>query len=239
MVLQRLKPNLKFIIAGNFDQLLPVKDRIADVDYENSVALHDLCEGNRLKLTICRRADDVCFRKCHPDNIPNLSMSDFNNEMAMRHLSFTNKKRIQINELMMQKEVTRKKGKKALPLKKLYYDKNSQDVRLLSGTPIISRINKKELDLYNNETFIIKEIQYSKENIVVVDDEDPTRTLDVPFNLFQRLFYVAYCITIHKSQGTTFDFPYTIHEWRHKRFDFRLKYVALSRTTNLENINVM
>ena len=50
MVIQRLKPNLKFIIAGNFDQLLPVKDRIADVDYEHSVALHDLCEGNRLKL---------------------------------------------------------------------------------------------------------------------------------------------------------------------------------------------
>ena len=63
--------------------------------------------------------------------------------------------------------------------------------------------------------------------------------LDIPFNLFQRLFYVAYCITIHKSQGTTFDFPYTIHEWSHKRFDARLKYVALSRATNLENINVM
>jgi hypothetical protein len=63
--------------------------------------------------------------------------------MAKRHLSFTNEKRIQINELMMQKEFTRKKGKKALQLKKLYYDKNSQDVKLLAGTPIISRVNKK------------------------------------------------------------------------------------------------
>lgn len=239
LVIQKLKPDLKFIIAGNFDQLLPVKDRIENCDYENSVALHDLCHGNRLKLTICRRADDACFKKCHPNNIPNLSKSDFKNEMAMRHLSFTNKKRLQINELMMQKEFTRKKGKKALQLQKLYYDKNSQNVKLLAGMPIISRVNKKELDLYNNETFIIKEIQYSKENIVIVDDEDSTRMLDIPFNLFQRLFYVAYCITIHKSQGTTFDFPYTIHEWSHKKFDARLKYVALSRTTNLENINVM
>jgi ATP-dependent exoDNAse (exonuclease V) alpha subunit len=95
------------------------------------------------------------------------------------------------------------------------------------------------MDLYNNETFVIKEIQHSKDNIVVVDDEDESRVLDIPFNLFQRLFYVAYCITIHKSQGTTFDFPYTIHEWNNKRFCNRLKYVALSRTTNLENINVM
>jgi hypothetical protein len=157
MVLQRLKPNLKFIIAGNFDQLWPVKDRIENCDYENSVALHDLCGGNRLKLAICRRADDVCFKKCHPSNIPNLSKADFNNEMAQRHLSFTNKKRIDINKLMMQKEFTRKKGKKALQLQKLYYDKNSQDVKLLAGMPVISRINKKELDLFNNETFIIKE----------------------------------------------------------------------------------
>ena len=140
---------------------------------------------------------------------------------------------------MMQKELTRKKGKKALQLKKLYYDKNSQDVKLLAGTPIISRVNKKGMDLYNNETFVIKEIQHSNDNIVVVDDEDESRVLDIPFNLFQRLFYVAYCITIHKSQGTTFDFPYTIHEWNHKRFCNRLKYVDLSRTTNLENINVM
>ena len=100
---------------------------------------------------------------------------------------------------MMQKEVTRKKCNKVLPmetnekvvstkaikqnkvkkplhLQKLAYDKNSQNVKLLAGTPIISRINKEELGLCNNETFIIKQIQYSKENIVVVDDEDAKRS---------------------------------------------------------------
>ena len=53
------------------------------------------------------------------------------------------------------------------------------------------------------------------------------------------VFYVAFCITIHKSQGSTFDHPYTIHDWGHPSFDNRLKYVALSRTTKLENINVL
>ena len=58
--------------------------------------------------------------------------------------------------------------------------------------------------------------------------------LDIPFKDFQRLFYPAYCITVQASQGDTFDHKYTIHEW--SRFDKRLKYVALSRSTKFENI---
>jgi ATP-dependent exoDNAse (exonuclease V) alpha subunit len=124
-------------------------------------------------------------------------------------------------------------------LEKITIDKDSQDVRLLAGTPIISRVNKEEMDIYNNEVFIIKEIQHSKSNILIVDEDDSSRILNIPFNMFQQLFYVAYCITIHKSQGVTYDFPYSIHEWDHPNFDFRLKYVALSRTTQLQNINVI
>ena len=45
-------------------------------------------------------------------------------------------------------------------------------------------------------------------------------------------FYPAYCITVHRSQGTTFDHPYTIFEW--DLMDERLKYVALSRSTKKE-----
>ena len=36
---------------------------------------------------------------------------------------------------------------------------------------------------------------------------------------------MAYCITIHKSQGSTFDFSYSIHEW--EKLDETLKYVSL------------
>ena len=55
--------------------------------------------------------------------------------------------------------------------------------------------------------------------------------------MFQKLFYVAYAITTHKSQGETFNEPYTIHEWQH--MDERLRYVALTRATTIENINIM
>ena len=236
LVLKRLKPTLKFIIAGNFDQLLPVNDR-AKFNYQGSVALYDLCNGNRLDLTKCRRSDDICFNKCAPDNVQNLTPQDFGNVFTKRHLSYTNKTRIAINELIMKEVVKQKKSKMPLKLSKLSYDKNSQDVKLLSGMPIIARVNDKKLEIFNNETFTIKEIQHSKSNILIIDEAGVTK--NISYDMFQKLFYVAFCITIHKSQGSTFDHPYTIHEWEHPGFDARLKYVALSRTTKLENINVV
>ena len=238
LILKKMKPNIKFIVAGNFDQLLPVNDRVSrhnEFDYYNSPALFELCDGNRLELTKCRRADDECFKKVHPNNIPKLKASEFANVFTDSHLCFTNKRRIEINKKLMDSEVVRKKGKTALALDKVEYDANSQAVRLLAGTPIIANANNLKLEIYNNETFIIKQIQHSKQNIVIIDDAGATK--DICFDDFQRMFYVAYCITIHKAQGLSYDHAYTIHEWH--KLDARLKYVALSRCTKLEYINIM
>jgi ATP-dependent exoDNAse (exonuclease V) alpha subunit len=128
-------------------------------------------------------------------------------------------------------------NKKGLYFEKLEYDDNSQNVYLLEGMPIIARKNSKELDIFNNETFIIKEIQYDKKNIVIIDDDDVRN--NIPFDKFQNLFYVAYAITIYKSQGSTFDSPYTIHEFNHPLFDDRLKYVSLSRSVDKDYINII
>ena len=61
--------------------------------------------------------------------------------------------------------------------------------------------------------------------------------MEIKFDDFQRMFYVAFCITCHKSQGETYDKPYTIHEF--DRYDERMKYVALSRATKKSLINIM
>ena len=44
IMIKRIKPNLKFIIAGDFNQLPPVKDRIGEsFNYIQSQALLELC----------------------------------------------------------------------------------------------------------------------------------------------------------------------------------------------------
>ena len=39
------------------------------------------------------------------------------------------------------------------------------------------------------------------------------KKLQIDVKGFQQLVHVAYCITIHSSQGETFDKPYAIHQW--------------------------
>jgi ATP-dependent exoDNAse (exonuclease V) alpha subunit len=48
---------------------------------------------------------------------------------------------------------------------------------------------------------------------------------------------VAFATTIHKSQGATYNFPYTIHQFN--RLDERLRYVALTRATDMKFINIV
>ena len=154
-----MRPDIKHIIAGDFEQLLPVKDRVENCDYKNSAALFELSDGHRLQLTKCRRSDDELFNMLLPNNIEKIKRDDFNNNMTDRHLSFTNDKRISINELMMNKYIKQKKYKPTTDFSKLPYDKNSQNMRLLSGMPIIARKNNKALNIFNNETFTIKQIR--------------------------------------------------------------------------------
>ena len=224
-------PDVKFIIAGDFAQLLPVKDRVEDCNYKNSLALHELCDGNRLELTKCRRSDATLFNMLLPENIGKIKKTDFKNTMTNRHICFTNKKRIAINKMEMDRMIKLKRVK-AFELEGLDYDPNSQDVRLCAGMPVIARKNSKELNIFNNETFTIKAI---KQKVIVVIDEGKEQ--EVPIPEFTKMFNVAFCITTHKSQGATFDEPYTIHEF--EQFDKRLKYVALSRATDINLINIV
>lgn len=45
--IKRLHPNIKFILVGDFNQLLPVNDR-HEYDYANSPAIFELCDCNKL-----------------------------------------------------------------------------------------------------------------------------------------------------------------------------------------------
>ena len=114
------------------------------------------------------------------------------------------------------------------------YDKNSQEVSLLPGMPVISRRNNKSLDVVNNEHFVIKQIDLEKSVITLKNGE---RIIEIPVDQFQRFFYVAYAMTVCKSQGSTFQHQYTIHEW--ERYTNRLKYVSLSRASGKELINIV
>ena len=47
LMIKKMKPNIKFIVSGDFCQLAPIADRISSsTDYSNSPALFELCNSN-------------------------------------------------------------------------------------------------------------------------------------------------------------------------------------------------
>ena len=237
ITMKRIKPEIKFIIAGDFEQLLPVNDRVEGCDYKNSHALYELCDGNRLQLTTCRRSDDRLFNMLLKPNIGNIKATDFPEEFTQRHICFTNETRKKVNAVMMKQHAKKAKKNKSgiLELSALDYSQNSQDVKLTAGTPLIARVNNKDHDICNNEMWVITKINKTK-GTITIKEEDGDRTMDIDNNEVQKLFNPAWCITCHKSQGSTYNHTYTIHEF--SKMDNRMRYVALSRSTKVEFIRV-
>ena len=64
------------------------------------------------------------------------------------------------------------------------------------------------------------------------------RKITIDLKLFHKLFYLGFCIAIHASQGETFKQKYTIYDWNFERFCKRAKYVALSRASEISNIQI-
>jgi ATP-dependent exoDNAse (exonuclease V) alpha subunit len=165
-------------------------------------------------------------------NIEMVKKTDFNSEFTFKHLSFTHKTRMEINEKCMDIAKAKYHHSDWVKLPKSKYDEHSQEVKLLPNVPIIAKVNNKELGIVNNEEFIIDKV---KGNLIYISNEEHKMTIKA--SEFQNLFYVAYCITIHQSQGQTIKIPYNIWDW--EKLDKRLKYVAIGRAQHKNQINII
>ena len=141
--------------------------------------------------------------------------------------------RKQINhEKMMEAYEANKKGskQKVLELKAYKYSENSQDIYLMKNMPVIARVTTDSFS--NNDQFIVQKVAA---DIIILTDGHATMEIETAD--FTRCFNLAYCITTHSSQGSTFDRPYTIYQF--DMMDARLRYVSLSRSTKKEYINMI
>ena len=172
LALKKLKPEIKFIISGDYSQLMPVCDRISPkYDYSLNPALFELCDFNMIQLTTRRRANNKLFNLIKYDNVSDLTPEDFTPTSNITdynvHLCYTNERRIKINNVMMTHKATNYEGNK-IDISKLFWDTQSQDVTLQIDTPIIAKINNIDLGIVNNERFKITDI---KKNMITITNE--------------------------------------------------------------------
>ena len=229
VLIKRYVPHVKFIIIGDYKQLKPVND-IYHGNY-NGPALHGLVDGMRISLKQCRRSDAELFSMY--TNIGSVEVSRFPvRELTDLNIAYTHKTRKEINKQCIAKF---SEGKEWLPANRSAFNKKTQFTKLFVGLPIVAHRNFKKEEIYNSEVFTITVIDWHKKTFSFLDGET-SHTYSA--SQFSSMFYPAFCVTVHVSQGCTFSKPYTVYDWNHPRMDETAKYVALSRATSIKNIQI-
>ena len=84
-----------------------------------------------------------------------------------------------------------------LCLDKNPFDPHSQYIILCCNTPIICKINDQNLNIVNNETFIIHKI---KDEIVLISNEE--KELEIDIKDFHRIFmlHIVLLFIVHKAK---------------------------------------
>jgi hypothetical protein len=227
-ILYYIKLNTKseFILLGDYDQLEPIEEK--NYDYRNSLILKEIVEGNIQVLTENHRFGlemlDVLNR------IDTITETEFEQKLCRVNICATNNVRKIVNEYWMDLDVKLKK-KKPLVIEAKSSDLNSQRVKLIPGTPVIAMKGNKTLAVIKGATFKV-----TKLNPLTVKDLKTKKVTVINPELFQDYFYVNFCTTSHKFQGQTIKEAFTVHEFQRMRK--KMKYVALSRATSKNLINV-
>ena len=93
----------------------------------------------------------------------------------------------------------------------------------------IASKNVRQLGVAKNETFKVKTCGAD-----LIECYGEHTSFELSYQAFYELFWSGFCITIHKSQGDTYDDNYTIHDWDKLSEDTplarKLRYTAQSRS---------
>jgi hypothetical protein len=109
------------------------------------------------------------------------------------------------------------------------------NMRVYKNLPIISKktvnVGDKLLgqQIRNNEEFEVMDIHNKTITIKSVTVKSETNNKIKIEHKELKYFQLGYCMTVHCSQGSTFDFDFSIYEWQ--CFTKEMMYVAISRAT--------
>lgn len=220
---------LKFLLVGDWKQIPPVEPNVNAMDYREHPAVKDL--GNRwlVNLTKIHRYDLAL--KDVSRNVMNVNTNNFPQYICKRNICYTNKTRKFVNSLLNKEIMITKTN--VLKMKNM-----DGDIYIYKDLLVIADKTKGD-DYVNNEEFKVN--SYNDKYIFLKNErpndngEAQTYIVSMKWKEFLSTFKLAYCITTHKSQGSTIDCDITIWDW--DMMDERLRYTAITRATSLGKIN--
>ena len=110
----------------------------------------------------------------------------------------------------------------------------TQNVILSLDMPIICNKTNKKKNILNSELFKVHKID--DKNFTIINSSN--EKIEIEIKDFHKNFYPGFCITVYASQGETYKDKYTIYDWNFEHFCNKAKYVAMSRSSDINNIQI-
>ena len=220
-VLDQIKkhyPSIKHYQIGDPEQLRPVGEE--KYNWLESAVFHNIVDGNIVCLIHNNRNDcDEEYKRVLDGDLLEEFMKPVSDDCKV-HICRTNRVRREINDQHMEGDVHIK-----WDIEK--HNPKGQDVKLSVGTPVMSVVNDKELEMVNSKMYKITAIDDANVQLgdIVLDHDD-----------FMKKCVVAYAFTNHKVQSITIREPYHIHEWT--KMNNRERYTAFSRTGHRDLVSL-
>lgn len=244
-------PETRFIMAGEFHQLGPVNDELLEKvggDYMYSAPMLFLVDCRRMELTTYHRGDTQLGQVCSElrQAVINRTVDTVDTRLfPIRietdvNISYVHRIRKKVNAQRMAVFKTGSRYSVHVPADPK--DDRSQDVDLCEGMPLIAHRRWEQNNLKNSARGTIFSVSSfsggngTDELLIVLDRTGDL--IEMSTSDFHRYWRPAFCITVHQSQCTTIDQPYTIYGWNHEHMLGRGRYVAVSRGTKMEYVQI-
>ncbi len=206
-----------YILVGDFSQLPSVEDNNYDV--ANSGVFAELDDGKIIELLVDWRAKDDARLAISSEEKNRLrngekpNIKSYGNKESRRSLSWTNTMRKVVNELWDMKEANTNK----------HIIVNG--IKIYKDLPIVCKKNVKndEHELKNNELPTV--ISFDSKLLQI---QSKRLTTYIQYDIFKHSQF-GYCITVHCSQSDTFDFEYSIHEYKYTKH--QMVYTGITRSS--------
>jgi len=154
--------------------------------------------------------------------------------MTKTHLCYTNETRKMINMCYVKRAI---KWKKNIP--SIRDEKSKRIKTIWEKCKVIaypSNNMKQKPPYYNNQEFTVKKLHNTPERYITLLDSITNEEMIITKDQLNDFDY-GYCITIHKSQGSSIDTPFFVWEIDYAP-NKELVYVGISRTTSKANCKI-
>ena len=225
-------PHTTIILCGDMEhQLPPVKEE--NRNFQGAYVLKEITNFTRMELRYNFRMNTVSDELWDKWSVEPHRFKPTTTRFTIRNLCKYNATRKRVIE-KIQDEITN-----PLVIESEKYNDprgHTQFTKIEIGTPMIASVSKIDNNIAKNDMYYVVSCSCSKIEL----ENDEGNKLEYDKDTLLNDFQSGYCITIHKSQGETYDDEYTIWDWRKLAMDKslqgrKLRYTAQSRSIDPEN----